>query len=282
MNWIRAVVKATDSEIVPIDGKVVRRSHNHSAGQEAICLVSPWTASNRLTLGQVKVDSQSNEITAVPELLRMVELKGCIVTVDALNCQKDIALEIRRQQADYVLALKGNHGKIHEDIEKFLCAVREDRTYGFNISTYQQVDGEQGRIETGRYWHVNAPDWLNGKEEWKDFHSVGLVEATREVAGKTSRELGYYLSSLQVEAVRLAEAVRGHWAIENSCQRILDVVFREDDSRVRVGHAAENLALVRRAALNLLQKDKTIKLGIKAKRLKAALNERYLLQILNT
>jgi predicted transposase YbfD/YdcC len=184
MNWIRAVVKATDSEIVPIDGKVVRRSHNHSAGQEAICLVSAWAASNRLTLGQVKVDSQSNEITAVPELLRMVELKGCIVTVDALNCQKDIALEIRRQQADYVLALKGNHGKIHEDIEKFLCAVREDRTYGFNISTYQQVDGEQGRIETGRYWQVNAPDWLNGKEEWKDFHSVGLVEATREVGVK--------------------------------------------------------------------------------------------------
>jgi predicted transposase YbfD/YdcC len=281
MNWIRAVTKTTDGEIVPVDGKTLRRSHNRSAGQQAIELVSAWAASNRLTLGQVKVEASSNEIKAVPQLLRLLELTGCIVTVDALNCQKEIASEIRAQEADYVLALKGNHGLIHQDVVSFLGAVREDHTYGFTISTHKEVDGEHGRIETRQYWQVNTPEHLNGKAEWKDLRSVGLVEATREVSGNKSTEIRYYLSSLQVDAKRFAEAVRGHWGIENSCHWILDVVFREDDSRVRVGEAAENLALVRRVALGLLQQDKTDKRGIKRKRLKAALNEDYLLKILS-
>lgn len=281
MNWIRAVTKTADGEIVPVDGKTLRRSHNRSAGQEAIELVSAWSATNRLTLAQVKVEASSNEIKAVPELLRLLEIRGCIVTVDALLCQKEIASEIRSQEADYVLALKRNHGLIHQDVESFLRAVREDHTYGFTISTHQEVSGEHGRIETRCYWQVNAPEHLNGKDEWKDLKSVGIVEATREVSGKTSKEIRYYLSSLEVDAVRFAEAVRGHWGIENSCHWILDVVFREDDSRVRVGEAAENFALVRRVALGLLQQDKTVKRGIKRKRLKAALNEDYLLKILN-
>lgn len=281
INWIRAVTKATDGQVVPIDGKRLRRSHNRSVGQEAIELVSAWAAENRLTLAQVKVEAESNEIKAVPKLLRLLELTGCIVTADALNCQKEIASEVRAQGADYVLALKGNQGLIHQDVERFLRAVREDHTYGFTISTHQEIDGEHGRIETRHYWQVNAPEHLSGKDEWKDLKSVGLVEATREVAGKTSRELRYYLSSLEVDAVRFAEAVRQHWSIENCCHWILDVVFREDDSRVRVGHATENFALVRRVALGLLQQDKADKRGIKRKRLKAALNEDYLLKVLN-
>jgi predicted transposase YbfD/YdcC len=282
VNWVRAVAGLTQDEIVPIDGKRLRRSHHRSAGLQAIELVSAWAAANHLVLGQVKVAEASNEITAVPELLKLLELRGCIVTVDALNTQKEIAAEIRHQGADYVLALKGNHATLHKEVQEFFKALKADRTYGFQISTHQTVDGEHGRIETRKYWHVNAPDHLSGYREWQDLASLGMVEASREVNGETSKEKRYYLSSLKVEAKRLAEAVRGHWAIENSQHWVLDVVFREDDSRVRVGHAAENFALIRRVALNLLQQEKTLKRGVKTKRLKAALDERYLLKILNT
>jgi predicted transposase YbfD/YdcC len=282
LSWVRAVADLSGNEIVPIDGKKLRRSHNRSSGQRAIELVSAWAGANRLMLGQVKVSADSNEITAVPQLLRLLELKGCIVTVDALNCQKDIASEILTQEADYVLSLKGNQGKLHKDVEGFFEAVVDDRTYGFTISKHETVDGEHGRIETRKYWHVNAPDWLKKKADWPGLESLGLCEATREVNEQTSKEKRYYLSSLSVDAIRLADAVRGHWAIENSLHWILDVVFREDDSRVRVGHAAENLAMVRRIALNLLQQEKTLKRGVKTKRLKAALDERYLLKVLNT
>jgi predicted transposase YbfD/YdcC len=233
-------------------------------------------------LGQVKVSGESNEITAVPQLLRLLEVKGCIVTVDALNCQKEIASEILTQEADYVLSLKGNQGNIYKDVERFFEAVVNDHTYGFQISTHQTVDGEHGRIETRKYWHVNAPEWMTEKAAWPGLRSLGMCEARREINEQASQEKRYYLSSLSVDAVRLAEAVRGHWSIENSLHWILDVVFREDDSRVRVGHAAENFALVRRIALNLLQQEKTLKRGVKTKRLKAALDDSYLLKVLNT
>ena len=282
VNWVRAVAGLTQDEIVPIDGKTLRRSHHRSAGLQAIELVSAWAAANHLVLGQVKVAEGSNEITAVPELLKLLELRGCIITVDALNTQKEIAAEIRHQGADYVLALKSNHAALHKEVQEFFKAVKADRTYGLQISTHQTVDGEHGRIETRTYVHVNAPDHLSGYGDWQDLVSLGMVEASREVNGETSKEERCYLSSLKVEAKRLAEAVRGHWAIENSQHWVLDVAFREDDSRVRVGHAAENFALIRRVALNLLQQEKTLKRGVKTKRLKAALDERYLLKILNT
>ncbi len=282
INWVRAVAEVTGEKIVPIDGKKLRRSHNKSAGQRAIELVSAWARANRLMLGQVKVSGDSNEITAVPELLRLLELKGCIVTLDALNCQKDIASEILRQEADYVLSLKGNHGNFYKEVEAFFDAVVNDHTFGFTISKQETVDGEHGRIETRKYWHVNAPEGLKEKYDWPGLKSLGMCEAKREIKDQASQEKRYYLSSLTVDAVRFAEAVRGHWSIENSLHWILDVVFREDDSRVRVGHAAENLALIRRVALNMLQQEKTLKRGVKTKRLKAALDERYLLKVLNT
>lgn len=282
VRWVQEVAQLTEGEVVAIDGKTLRRSHRKGSGQAAIELVSAWARTNRLTLGQVKVAPDSNEITAVPELLRVLALKGCIVTVDALNTQKEIATLIRQQEADYVLALKANHGTLHTAVREFFDSVRGNRTAGFQLETYQTVDGEHGRIETRNYWHVTAPEWLPGFADWADLRSLALVEATREVQGKTSTELRYYLSSLPVEVRRLSEAVRGHWAIENSCHWVLDVVLREDDSRVRTGFAAENFALVRRIALNLLQREKTLKRGIQTKRFKAALNERYLLKIINT
>lgn len=282
LNWVRGVADMTNQEIVPIDGKTLRRSYDRSNGQPAIELVSAWTRANRLMLGQIKVAGDSNEITAVPQLLRLLEIKGCIVTVDALHCQKDTAAEILKQEADYVLALKGNQSRLHQEVESFFAAIRDERTFGYQISRHESIDGEHGRIETRKYWHVNAPDYVKEKFAWPGLESLGMCEATRELNGQVSREKRYYLCSLAVEAKRFAEAVRGHWSIENSLHWILDVVFREDDCRVRVGYAAENFGLLRRIAVNLLQQEKTLKRGVKTKRLKAALDERYLLKVLTT
>ena len=282
LDWVRAVAAITDQEIVPIDGKKLRRSHDKANGQRAIELVSAWTRANRLMLGQIKVAADSNEITAVPLLLGLLELKGCIVTLDALHCQKNTAAEILKQEADYVLALKGNQGNLHSEVESFFEAVVNERTFGYEISRHETVDGEHGRIETRQYWHVNAPDYVKEKAAWPGLVSLGMCEARREVNGQTSQEKRYYLSSLGVDAERLAKAARGHWSIENSLHWILDVVFREDDSRVRAGHAAENFGLLRRIAVNLLQQEKTLKRGVKTKRLKAALDDRYLLKVLTT
>jgi predicted transposase YbfD/YdcC len=281
LNWVRTVAELTEGEVVAIDGKQARRSHARSRERAAITLVSAWAQRNRLTLGQYKVAEDSNEITAVPELLRLLELKGCIVTVDALNTQKEIAAQIRAQEADYVLALKGNHGELHAAVVDFCAAVREDRTANLEVSTHTTVDGEHGRIETRRYWSIVAVDWLPGFAQWRDLRSIGLVEAQREVNGQVTTHARYYLSSLPVDAVRLAGAVRGHWSIENSCHWVLDVVFREDDSRLRMGHAPENFALLRRLANSLLQQEKTAKVGVANKRFKAALDQRYLLKVLN-
>jgi predicted transposase YbfD/YdcC len=282
LKWVNAQVKLSEGEVIALDGKTLRRSHDKSQEQEAIEIVSAWAVSQRLTLGQVKVADGSNEITAVPEVLRTLNVEGCIVTVDALNTQKTIAAQIREQKADYVMALKDNHKHLREQVEEFLTSVREDRTYGFEIGEYRTVDGEHGRIETRSYLQATAPDFLPEKAEWRDLTSVGMVEATRELNGKTSMEVRYYLSSLPVKASEFGRAVRSHWGIENSCHWVLDVVFREDDSRIRIKNAAENMSTLRRLALNLLRREKTEKRGVHGKRLRAALDDNYLLKILNS
>lgn len=280
MSWVRGVAELSEGALVAIDGKAVRRSYDTASECPAIELVSAWARENRLTLGQVKVAAGSNEITAVPELLRMLALKGCVVTADALNCQKEIAAEVRRRGADYVLALKGNHGRLRERVEQLLSSVREGRTHGFHVGERATVEKEHGRIEERYFLQVNAPDDLTAPGAWADLASVGLCEAAREVEGHTSTHRRYYLSSLPVEVEKFSEAVRGHWAVENSCHWVLDVALGEDDSRVRVGHTAENFALLRRIVNNLLQHERSVKRGVKAKRLKAALDENYLLKVL--
>lgn len=280
MSWVRAIAPLAQGAIVAIDGKAVRRSYDAAAGCPAIELVSAWARESRLTLGQVKVAAGSNEITAVPELLRSLALEGCVVTADALNCQKQTAAQISRQGADYVLALKGNHAGLHERVERFFGSVREGRTHGFEEGFHRSVEKDHGRIEERRFWQVSAPEDLTASGEWAGLASVGLCEAVREVAGRASTHRRYYLSSLPVGVMKFAGAVRGHWAVENSCHWVLDVAFREDGSRVRAGHAAENFALLRRIVNNLLQHERSVKRGVKAKRLKAALDERYLLKVL--
>jgi predicted transposase YbfD/YdcC len=282
LRWVKQLVELNPKEVVAIDGKTVRRSYDRGGASEAIHVVSAWARENRLTLGEVKVSDKSNEIRAVPQLLKMLELKDCIVTADAMNCQKEIASEVREARADYVLSLKENHPTLHKEVERVFLAVEEERTSGFTISRTRTLDKEHGRIEERRYCQINAPNYLYGYEEWADLKSIGMVEAEREVEGSSTVEKRYYLSSLAVDAEVFSRAARGHWSIENSCHWILDVVFGEDDSRVRAGHAAENLARLRKIANNLLQHDKSVKRGVKTKRLKAALDQSYLLKILRT
>ena len=282
LTWIHSVAALSDGDIVAIDGKTLRRSHQRGKGTQALELVSAWARKNRLMLGQLKVSDASNEITAVAPLLRLLELKGCIVTLDAMHCQKSTVEEIRHQQADYVIALKSNQGQLYEAVKSFFEDVREQRTHFFEVQECRTVDGEHGRIEERWYCQVNVPEDLPTREQWTDLQSLGMCEARREVNGQTSVEQRYYVSSLAVDVKQMSEAIRGHWSIENSFHWVLDVVMREDDCRVREGEAAENLAIIRRLALNLLQQEKTLKRGVKTKRLKAALDESYLLKILNT
>lgn len=282
LTWVRGAARLSAGTVVALDGKTVRRSYDTAQGCAALELVSAWARESRLTLGQAKVADHSNEIAAAPELLQVLALTGRIVTVDALNCQKETAAQIRVKEADYVLALRGDHATSHAQVQNFFHSVRGGRASGFTVSEYRSLDREHGRIEERHYWHINAPDYLHGFGEWGDLQSVGMVEAVREVKGRATTEQRYYLSSLPVAAEKFSAAVRGHRAIGDSCHWVLDVVFGEDDSRVRVGHAAENFALVRRMANNLSQQERTLKRGVKTKRLKAAPDERYLLKVLQT
>lgn len=282
-RWVTSVTDRLSRQVVGIDGKKLRHSFDKATAQEAVNIVSAWASEQRMTLGQVKVSAESNEITAVPELLKVLDLAGCIVTVDALNTQKEIVNQIHAKEADYVVALKDNHPRLKEDVATMLTNVREGRTSGYTISRHQTLEKEHGRIETRRIWQVELPpDRLPEQSEWAGLRSVAVVRAVREVGEKVSREERYYLSSLPADAEQIAQVIRDHWKIENSCHWVLDVVFGEDDSRVRVGNAAENFAVVRRWALSLLQQERSTKRSIKTKRLKAALDLNYLLKVLQS
>lgn len=281
VRWVQAVATATAGEVVAIDGKTARRSHHKAAGLGALHLVSAWATRNRLVLGQLKVDEKSNEITAVPELLRLLEIKGCIVTVDALNTQKRTAHEIRAQEAAYVLALKKNHPQLQAEVAGMFEAVLTDDNADGAIKLTDSVEQNHGRTETRRCWSIAAPDWVTGFDEWRDLKSLIMVEARREIKAQQTTQRRYYLSSLAPNAAHAAQVIRAHWGVENSLHWVLDVAFNEDNSRVRLGHAPENLALVRKITHNLLQQEKTLKRGVKTKRFAAALDDAYLLKVLN-
>ena len=289
MAWTQSLRAAVAQEIVALDGKALRRALD--ADQKSQVIVSAWAQSNGLVLGQIKVDDKSNEITALPKLLRALELTGCIVTVDAMGTQKQIAKEIQEADADYVMALKGNHEVVHAEVKTFLDAtvteakatrpagVRPSRAAAA-LATWETVEKDHGRQETRRYYQSGELDWFADRSKWEGLQSVGLVEAVREVGGKQTVERRYYLSSLPVGVETFAKAVRGHWAVENSLHWVLDVQMGEDDSRARTGYAAENLATLRRLALNLLKGEKTKKRGIRGKQLNASWDHAYLLRLL--
>ena len=277
-QWTQSLRRRLPGEIVALDGKTLRRS---GGGQSPVHLVSAWAVGNRLVLGQLRTAEKSNEITAVPELLRRLELAGCIVTLDAMGCQKTIAREIHEADADYVLALKANHEILHEEIQTFLDDALENPAHLPEASRHETVEKDHGRIETRRYLCTGTLDWLSVRGQWAALRSVAVVEAERSIGEHTTRERRYYLSSLPPDAPELARAIRGHWGIENSLHWVLDVAMNEDQCRVRTGHAATNLATLRHLALNLLRQDTTKKRGIRTKQKIAAWDHRYLLKLLS-
>lgn len=289
LRWTQSLRQAVPQEIVALDGKALRRAV--SGDQSVKYIVSAWAESNGLVLGQLKVADKSNEIAAVPELLRVLELSGCIVTLDAMGCQKNIAKEIIEADADYVLALKGNQEKVHEEVKTFLDSTLEEkkrcRPKGAvapqdvaSLQTFETVEKDHGRIETRRYYQSDCLDWFADKAKWEGLASVGMVESIREIDGTATVERRYYLSSLKLGVETFARAVRGHWGVENKLHWVMDVCFGEDQSRARQGYAAENLATLRRLALNLLKQEKTKKRGIRGKMLNASWNHPYLLRLL--
>jgi predicted transposase YbfD/YdcC len=281
INWVKDLQDLTGGKLVAIDGKTVRHSFDHKAGVKPLHMVSAWAVNNRMLLGQIKTADKSNEITAIPELLKMLDIEGAIVTIDAMGCQKKIAEQIIGQGADYVLSLKGNHSNLHDDVVQFMTDARAGHFSDVHLEHYKSVDGEHGRIEVRDYWCCTDVSWLEDGLKWKNLNSLIMVERQREIDSVTSTEVSFYISSLKGDMVVTANAIRGHWGIENSLHWTLDMTFREDDSRIRKDHAAENMAVVRHMALNMLQKENSKKRSIKKKRLRAGFDNDFLGSILN-
>jgi predicted transposase YbfD/YdcC len=280
LRWTQALAEASGGKLIAIDGKTLRRSQRKKAELAALHLVTAWSSENGLTLAQVAVEDKSNEITAIPELLRLLNLKGCTVTIDAMGCQKEIVDEIRQTKAHYVLAVKGNQPHLFEDLHEHFEGVLECEEALPTEQRYETNEVGHGRQEQRFYYATPVPDTLRHRGAWRDLASVGCVVTITQREGKEVGEVRYYISDQKPDAKRLARAARSHWSIENSQHWVLDIAFREDDRRQQDRHGAANLATVRRLAVSLLRQDKTITNGAKAKRMKAALDPNYLLHVL--
>ncbi|MBD2255847.1 ISAs1 family transposase [Nostoc parmelioides] len=273
LSWMRSIQKVTSGEIVAIEGKTLCGSNDKASGQSAIEIVSAWATTNRLVLGQVKVDSNSNEITAIPELLKVLELSGCIVTIDAIGCQKNIVKLIAQKDADYVITLKKNQGNLYDEVETLIEEGRRTGFQGLKHSTYKTEEFGHGRHEIRHYLMLsNIQEKLDPDSAWEKLNSIGMVESVREIDGKTTVETRYFISSLEDNAQKFANSIRSHWGIENSLHWILDVALNEDDCRIRKDNAPQNFAVLRHIAVNLLGKEKRVKVGVKNKQFLAAMD----------
>ncbi len=281
LNWVKSISQLIPGEVISIDGKTLRHSYDTESNKQAIHLVSAWASEQKLVLGQRKVDEKSNEITAIPELIKVLELSGCLVTIDAMGTQKDIAKLIIAKGADYCLALKGNQGNIHQDVEQLFKQALSQQWQNIDHSFFETVEKGHGRIEKRRYWTMGNVEFLIDSDKWVGLESIGMVESERIVSGETTSEIRYYLNSFSSNAKVFAHAVRSHWGVENCLHWVLDIGFREDDCRIRKDNAPENFALLRHIALNLLSQEKTAKIGIQNKRLQAAWDNDYLTRVLS-
>lgn len=283
-EWVQAIVELTGGQVIAIDGKQLRRSHDGVLGKNAIYMVSAWATANQLVLGQVKVDDKSNEITAIPKLLKLLDISGCIVTMDAMGTQTNIARTIIGEGGDYIFSVKENQRNLYEDIQDLFSDEVENRFEGTPHSYAKTVNKGHGRMEIRQCWLISDPEYFVGIRDWKrwkDLKVVAMIISERWLEEKTETKTRYYITNLDVDAEQFLQAKRSYWGIENQLHWILDVAFREDNSRVRKGNAPQNFALIRHMALNMLKQEKTAEGGVKAKRLQAALSTDYLLKVLN-
>ena len=276
--WTQAMAQKVEG-VVAIDGKTLRSSFDSVSQTAALHMVSAWSSENELVLGQIRTDAKSNEITAIPQLIAMLDLEGSIVTIDAMGCQKGIAKSILNAGADYILALKGNQGNTLENAQYIFEWEKKNDFRGIS-SMYETINKDHGRIETREIYSIDVTN-MEEFSEWMGLKSITVVVSTREIMGQgtITKETRYYLSSLSADAEKIGAAVRAHWGIENSLHWILDVTFREDYARNRKGHSAENMATLRRMAINLLKKERSSKVSIRGKRLKASWNNDYLVKL---
>jgi len=284
-DWVLAVNEVIGGQIINVDGKCLRGSDDQVLGKRAIYMVSAWAEANQLVLGQRKVDEKSNEITAIPELLKILQISGCIVTIDAIGTQTNIAEAIVAAKADYVLSVKENQGHLYEDIS-VLFAVDQHQNFKYaRLEHAQTTNKGHGRIEVRECWSTSNPEYLNLIRDlpaWAGLKSIAMVVSTRKIGEQETRQVRFYISTLPSNAERILEIACKHWSIENQLHWVLDVAMNEDHSRVRQDQAPENLAVLRHIALNLLKNEKAAKGGIHAKRLQAGWNNDYLLSILKS
>ena len=277
--WVASLTKL-GPDIVAIDGKTLRRAYQEGGAKAPIHMISAWSARQRLVLGQTQVAEKSNEITAIPDLLDLLTLKGATVTIDAMGCQKEIAEKIKDKEADYVLALKGNQGTLSEDVELFFTEQKERKFADTAISRHQTLEKSHGRIETRTYTAIDDIDWLKERHDWAGLCSIVMVESVREIiGGKTESEMRFYISSLSADAARQGEAIRSHWGVENSHHWVMDMVFRDDECRIRKHNAPANFATIKHIASNLMRRAAG-KHSMRVKRRLAAWDDAYLASLI--
>lgn len=284
LSWVQAVFEVTSGQVIAIDGKQVRRSHDKGIGKRAIRMISAWATANRIVLGQRKAGNRSTEVTAIPKLLKLLDISGCIVTIDAIGTQTKIAAQIIKQGADYLLPVKENQANLLADIALFFKLAEKDGFAKVGHTYQRTVDNNHGRMEIRECWAIDGADnleFLRGAADWPGLQTIVQIRSERRLKQKSEVKVRYFITSLANDARQILAAKRAHWGIENSLHWVLDVAFREDDSRVRQGNADQNLAILRHVALNLLKQEKTARGGIKAKRLQAGWNEDYLVKVLS-
>ena len=281
LSWVSSITKKMELELIHVDGKTVKGSYDREGKLKALHSVSAWSSEHGLVLAQQKVDSKSNEITAVPLVLKLLNLKGAVVTLDAMGTQREIASQIKQAEGEYVLALKGNQGKLSQQVENWFNQAQAKNWQGINLSYHETVETGHHRIETRQVWAVPVSQLppLHRQRQWVGLTTVVMVKSTRQLWNKTTTAVRFYISSLDGDAQRHNRVIRSHWSIENSLHWVLDVTFNEDASRIRQGHAAENIGLLRRLSINLLKRESS-KQSLKMKRYKAGMDNDFLMKIL--